>query len=101
MNSETSQSPTDKLSTDIIEEDIRNTFELPICSANGLCTLDQDIVCDLELVKTVDVNETSVLTRMFGDNNTYNSSQETHDVSSSTQKSLGNIIQDDMAHKGL
>ena len=97
MKSDTFQKLPDTLSTDLIEHDIRNVFQLPICTANGVCTLDEDIVCDLELVQTVDIKETPVLSRMFGDKSLTPPSEESNDLHSSPQKSLGNVIQHDMA----
>jgi len=95
MNLNTTQNISDTPSPDIIEEDIRKVFQLPICSADGVCTLDKDIVCDLELIETVNNKETPVLSRMFGHNNPTSPSEEINNIS--PQKSLGNVIQDDMA----
>jgi len=86
----------DTLPTDLIEEDIRKAFQPPICVADGVCILDEDIVRDLELVRTVDTKETPVLSHMFGNDNPCQSSEEDNDVCR-PPLSLGKVIQDDMA----
>ena len=84
------------LSTSIIEDNIRTVFRIPICTADGVCTLDESIVNDLELVQTVDSNETSVLSHLFRYSEPNQSDEECSNVSHITP-SLGKIIQDDMA----
>ena len=85
----------DPLNIRAIEHDIRNTFLLPIYLADGVRTLDEDIVTDLELVKTVDDNCVSVLSRTFDTHVSDNSSDEND--ASRKELTLGEVMHHDMA----
>jgi len=54
------------LSTTELEDDIRNTFVLPICMGEKTRTLDATIVKDMELLDAVDDDGVAILDRVFG-----------------------------------
>jgi hypothetical protein len=92
-----STTQTDPLNIRAIEGDIRNAFLLPIYLAEGLRTLDEDIVTDLELVKTVDDNGVSVLSRTFDTHSTDKSPDENDTSTCAKELTLGEVMYHDMA----
>ena len=54
------------LSTSGLEDDIRDTFVLPICMCEKTRTLDATIVKDMELLDAVDDDGVAILDRVFG-----------------------------------
>lgn len=94
MSSTVPPDPLSALTTSVIECDIRKTFLLPIFLADDVQTLDDDIVNDLELVRTVDSSEVPVLSRMF--NYVRDTEDDDAKVSSDTL-TLGEVMQSEMA----
>lgn len=100
MSSSKPPEPLSGLTTTIIEGDIRKAFLLPIYLADGVRTLDADIVNDLELVSTVDNNEVPVLSSTF-DHYTPDHPQGESDADGCDTRpkelTLGEVMQNDMA----
>ena len=85
------------INIDAFECDIRKSFQLPICLADKVRILDSDIIHDLELVTTVDSNETPVLSRVFDYDEMKDVESSEPEVSSKNDISLGKVMQSDMA----
>jgi hypothetical protein len=100
MSSSKPPEPLSALTTSIIEGDIRKAFLLPIYLADGVRTLDADIVNDLELVSTVDTNDMPVLSHTF-DHYIPDRPHGEDDVAACDaplkELTLGEVMQDDMA----